>query len=226
MRPGLPAATNAVSARQAALPDGLDAAGASRDLAGFRFQRGIPHAPHRLRRPKRLLTVGISLIEIEGGLLMKRRLGIILGIVILVVLVALLFIVPAITGGETAEGNWELTSAVIDDVTVSDTSTLDFELFLLLNADGTGTLTFSQGDAACTWRQHGATVTVVTEDREPQPFTLEEDGTLTWVTEDMTFILSRMDDAAAANAPGALGKRRGRIGTRLERTAFRGFGGR
>ncbi len=132
---------------------------------------------------------------------MKRRLGIILGIVILVVLVALLFIVPAITGGETAEGNWELTSAVIDDVTVSDTSTLDFELFLLLNADGTGTLTFSQGDAACTWRQHGATVTVVTEDREPQPFTLEEDGTLTWVTEDMTFILSRMDDAAAANAP-------------------------
>lgn len=41
---------------------------------------------------------------------MKRRLGIILGIVILVVLVALLFIVPAITGGETAEGNWELTS--------------------------------------------------------------------------------------------------------------------
>lgn len=114
MRPGLPAATNAVSARQAALPDGLDAAAPAGISPGSVSSAEYPMRPIGLRRPKRLLTVGISLIEIEGGLLMKRRLGIILGIVILVVLVALLFIVPAITGGETAEGNWELTSAVID----------------------------------------------------------------------------------------------------------------
>ena len=101
---------------------------------------------------------------------------------------------------DSVVGAWELTAAEADGIIITDTSTLDVELSLLLNADGTGMLTSSEGEGACTWTQSGSTVTVMVENGESCSFTLQPDGTLTWVLNDVTLVLSHTDDAAAAIA--------------------------
>lgn len=101
---------------------------------------------------------------------------------------------------DSVVGAWELTAAEADGIIITDTSTLDVELSLLLDADGTGMLTSSEGEGACTWTQSGSTVTVMVENGESCSFTLQPDGTLTWVLNDVTLVLSHTDDAAAAMA--------------------------
>ena len=101
---------------------------------------------------------------------------------------------------DSVAGAWELTAAEADGIIITDTSTLDVELSLLLDADGTGMLTSSEGEGACTWTQSGSTVTVMVENGESCSFTLQPDGTLTWVLNDVTLVLSHTDDAAAAIA--------------------------
>lgn len=101
---------------------------------------------------------------------------------------------------DSVAGAWELTAAEADGIIITDTSTLDVELSLLLDADGTGMLTSSEGEGACTWTQSGSTVTVMVENGESCSFTLQPDGTLTWVLNDVTLVLSHTDDTAAAMA--------------------------
>lgn len=101
---------------------------------------------------------------------------------------------------DSVAGAWELTAAEADGIIITDTSTLDVELSLLLDADGTGMLTSSEGEGACTWTQSGSTVTVMVENGESCSFTLQPDGTLTWVLNDVTLVLRHTDDAAAAIA--------------------------
>ena len=101
---------------------------------------------------------------------------------------------------DSVAGAWELTAAEADGIIITDTSALDVELSLLLDADGTGMLTSSEGEGACTWTQSGSTVTVMVENGESCSFTLQPDGTLTWVLNDVTLVLSHTDDAAEAMA--------------------------
>lgn len=99
---------------------------------------------------------------------------------------------------DSAAGAWELTGAEADGIIITDISTLNVELRLLLDADGTGMLTSSEGEGACTWTQSGSTVMVAVEDGESISFTLQPDGTLTWIIDDVTLILNRTDAAAIA----------------------------
>lgn len=99
---------------------------------------------------------------------------------------------------DSAAGAWELTGAEAEGIVITDTSTLDVELSLLLNADGTGMLTSSEGEGVCTWTQSGSAVAVAVEDGESISFTLQPDGTLTWIIDDVTLILNRTDAAAIA----------------------------
>lgn len=99
---------------------------------------------------------------------------------------------------DSAAGAWELTGAEADGIIITDISTLNVELSLLLNADGTGMLTSSEGEGACTWTQSGSAVAVAVEDGESISFTLQPDGTLTWIIDDVTLILNRTDAAAIA----------------------------
>lgn len=107
----------------------------------------------------------------------------------------------ATPAADSAAGAWTLTAAESDGVIVTDTSELNVELNLLLNADGTGMLTSSEGNASCTWTQSGATVTIVEGLKEPQSFTLQSDGTLTLFLNDVTLILSRTDEDITASVP-------------------------
>ena len=99
---------------------------------------------------------------------------------------------------DSVAGAWKLTGAETEGIVITDTSTLDVELSLLLNADGTGMLTSSEGEGVCTWTQSGSAVTVAVEDGESISFTLQPDGTLTWIIDDVTLILNRTDAAAIA----------------------------
>lgn len=99
---------------------------------------------------------------------------------------------------DSVAGAWKLTGAEAEGIVITDTSTLDVELSLLLNADGTGMLTSSEGEGVCTWTQSGSTVMVAVEDGESISFTLQPDGTLTWIIDDVTLILNRTDAAAIA----------------------------
>lgn len=99
---------------------------------------------------------------------------------------------------DSVAGAWKLTGAETEGIVITDTSTLDVELSLLLNADGTGMLTSSEGEGVCTWTQSGSAVTVAVEDDESISFTLQPDGTLTWIIDDVTLILNRTDAAAIA----------------------------
>ena len=99
---------------------------------------------------------------------------------------------------DSAAGAWELTGAEADGIIITDISTLNVELRLLLDADGTGMLTSSEGEGACTWTQSGSAVAVAVEDGESISFTLQPDGTLTWIIDDVTLILNRTDAAAIA----------------------------
>lgn len=99
---------------------------------------------------------------------------------------------------DSAAGAWELTGAEADGIIITDISTLNVELSLLLDADGTGMLASSEGEGACTWTQSGSTVMVAVEDGESISFTLQPDGTLTWIIDDVTLILNRTDAAAIA----------------------------
>ena len=99
---------------------------------------------------------------------------------------------------DSAAGAWELTGAEADGIIITDISTLNVELSLLLNADGTGMLTSSEGEGVCTWTQSGSAVAVAVEDGESISFTLQPDGTLTWIIDDVTLILNRTDAAAIA----------------------------
>ena len=99
---------------------------------------------------------------------------------------------------DSVAGTWVLTSAESEGIIITDTSTLGIELHFQLNADGTGTLFSSEGDGACTWTQSGSAVTVVVENSEPQSFTLQPDGTLSWVLNGTTLTLSQTDDGAMA----------------------------
>ena len=99
---------------------------------------------------------------------------------------------------DSVAGAWELTAAEADGIIITDTSTLDVELSLLLDADGTGMLASSEGEGVCTWTQSGSTVMVAVEDGESISFTLQPDGTLTWIIDDVTLILNRTDAAAIA----------------------------
>ena len=99
---------------------------------------------------------------------------------------------------DSAAGAWELTGAEADGIIITDISTLNVELRLLLDADGTGMLASSEGEGACTWTQSGSTVMVAVEDGESISFTLQPDGTLTWIIDDVTLILNRTDAAAIA----------------------------
>ena len=99
---------------------------------------------------------------------------------------------------DSVAGAWELTGAETEGIVITDTSTLDVELSLLLNADGTGMLTSSEGEGVCTWTQSGSAVAVAVEDGESISFTLQPDGTLTWIIDDVTLILNRTDAAAIA----------------------------
>lgn len=99
---------------------------------------------------------------------------------------------------DSAAGAWELTGAEADGIIITDISTLNVELSLLLNADGTGMLASSEGEGVCTWTQSGSAVAVAVEDGESISFTLQPDGTLTWIIDDVTLILNRTDAAAIA----------------------------
>lgn len=99
---------------------------------------------------------------------------------------------------DSVAGAWKLTGAETEGIVITDTSTLDVELSLLLNADGTGMLTSSEGEGVCTWTQSGSAVAVAVEDGESISFTLQPDGTLTWIIDDVTLILNRTDAAAIA----------------------------
>ena len=99
---------------------------------------------------------------------------------------------------DSVAGAWELTGAETEGIVITDTSTLDVELSLLLDADGTGMLTSSEGEGVCTWTQSGSTVAVAVEAGESISFTLQPDGTLTWIIDDVTLILNRTDAAAIA----------------------------
>lgn len=99
---------------------------------------------------------------------------------------------------DSAAGAWELTGAEADGIIITDISTLNVELRLLLYADGTGMLASSEGEGACTWTQSGSAVMVAVEDGESISFTLQPDGTLTWIIDDVTLILNRTDAAAIA----------------------------
>ena len=99
---------------------------------------------------------------------------------------------------DSVAGAWKLTGAETEGIVITDTSTLDVELSLLLNADGTGMLTSSEGEGVCTWTQSGSAVAVAVEDGEFISFTLQPDGTLTWIIDDVTLILNRTDAAAIA----------------------------
>ena len=99
---------------------------------------------------------------------------------------------------DSAAGAWELTGAEADGIIITDISTLNVELRLLLDADGTGMLTSSEGEGVCTWTQSGSAVAVAVEDGESISFTLQPDGTLTWIIDDVTLILNRTDAAAIA----------------------------
>lgn len=99
---------------------------------------------------------------------------------------------------DSVAGAWKLTGAEAEGIVITDTSTLDVELSLLLNADGTGMLTSSEGEGVCTWTQSGSAVAVAVEDGESISFTLQPDGTLTWIIDDVTLILNRTDAAAIA----------------------------
>lgn len=99
---------------------------------------------------------------------------------------------------DSAAGAWELTGAEADGIIITDISTLNVELRLLLDADGTGMLASSEGEGVCTWTQSGSTVMVAVEDGESISFTLQPDGTLTWIIDDVTLILNRTDAAAIA----------------------------
>ena len=102
---------------------------------------------------------------------------------------------------DSVAGSWKLTAAESEGISITDTSTLDVALSFLLSADGTGMLTSSEGEAPCTWTQSGTAVTVAVEDGGLMPLTLQSDGTLTWLLDDLMLILSRTEDAAAAEAP-------------------------
>lgn len=102
---------------------------------------------------------------------------------------------------DSVAGEWKLTSAETEGITVNDTTTLNITLDLVLNADGTGRLTSSEGEGACTWTQSGASITVAVEDGGSLLLTLQSDGTLTWVIDDITLILSRTDDATEVSEP-------------------------
>lgn len=99
---------------------------------------------------------------------------------------------------DSVAGAWELTGAEADGIIITDISTLNVELRLLLDADGTGMLTSSEGEGVCTWTQSGSAVAVAVEDGESISFTLQPDGTLTWIIDDVTLILNRTDAAAIA----------------------------
>ena len=99
---------------------------------------------------------------------------------------------------DSAAGAWELTGAEADGIIITDISTLNVELRLLLDADGTCMLASSEGEGVCTWTQSGSTVMVAVEDGESISFTLQPDGTLTWIIDDVTLILNRTDAAAIA----------------------------
>ena len=99
---------------------------------------------------------------------------------------------------DSVAGAWKLTGAETEGIVITDTSTLDVELSLLLNADGTGMLTSSEGEGVCTWTQSGSAIAVTVEDGESISFTLQPDGTLTWIIDDVTLILNRTDAAAIA----------------------------
>lgn len=99
---------------------------------------------------------------------------------------------------DSAAGAWELTGAEADGIIITDISTLNVELRLLLDADGTGMLASSEGEGVCTWTQSGSAVAVAVEDGESISFTLQPDGTLTWIIDDVTLILNRTDAAAIA----------------------------
>ena len=99
---------------------------------------------------------------------------------------------------DSAAGAWELTGAEADGIIITDISTLNVELRLLLDADGTGMLTSSEGEGVCTWTQSGSAAAVAVEAGEPLSFTLQPDGTLTWIIDDVTLILNRTDAAAIA----------------------------
>ena len=94
---------------------------------------------------------------------------------------SMIFARPA---ADSAAGAWTLTAAKAEGIVINDTATLNVELDLVLYADGTGLLASGERKAACTWTQSGATVTVVEEGSEPRAFTLQSDGTLTWVMEE------------------------------------------
>ncbi len=99
-------------------------------------------------------------------------------------------------------GAWEMTAAEADGVIITDTSTLGMSLQFVLNEGGTGTLTFNETTAPCTWTQSGDTFTIVQGTRDPMLLTLQADGTMVWVLNDVTLFLSRTD-AAATTAPEA-----------------------
>ena len=105
------------------------------------------------------------------------------------------------TATDSAAGTWKLVRAEADGIVVTDTSTLGISVDLQLNADGTGMLTTSEGAGACTWTQSGATVTVAVIDGGVLSLTLQSDGTLSWLVDDVMLYLSRTNGAAIASTP-------------------------
>lgn len=105
------------------------------------------------------------------------------------------------TATDSAAGTWKLVRAEADGIVVTDTSTLGISVDLQLNADGTGMLTTSEGAGTCTWTQSGATVTVAVIDGGLLSLTLQSDGTLSWLVDDVMLYLSRTNGAAIASTP-------------------------
>ncbi len=105
------------------------------------------------------------------------------------------------TATDSAAGTWKLVKAEADGIIVTDTSTLGISVDLQLNTDGTGMLTTSEGAGTCTWTQSGATVTVAVIDGGLLSLTLQSDGTLSWLVDDVMLYLSRTNGAAIASTP-------------------------
>ena len=105
------------------------------------------------------------------------------------------------TATDSAAGTWKLGRAEAAGIVVTVTSTLGISVDLQLNADGTGMLTTSEGAGACTWTQSGATVTVAVIDGGVLSLTLQSDGTLSWLVDDVMLYLSRTNGAAIASTP-------------------------
>lgn len=122
---------------------------------------------------------------------MRRRLGIFMAL--------LLLATPAIAEGATAEGDWELISAVIGGDTYENLAELGMHMTMRLEADGTGVQNVNEDEYPVTWSEADGTI-MIDDGNGALPYALQPDGTLQGVDDSgdsMTFARAAASDSAA-----------------------------